>query len=75
MTKQQEERFVGALESIGQALDAIGRIMEKRLDLEFPPQKETVDAEIFRQGEQQGQEEAITPSVGRFEKQWSEVQK
>lgn len=75
MTEQQEERFVGALESIGQALDAIGRIIEKRLDLEYPPQKESVDAEIFRQGEQQGQEEAVTPSVGRFEKLFSEVKK
>lgn len=74
MTKQQEERFVGALESIGQALDAIGRIMEKRLDLEYPPQKETVDAEIYRQGQQEGQGEEPAPSVGRFEKLFSEIQ-
>lgn len=67
MTKQQTDRMVAALEGISLGLNEIGRIMEKRLDLEFPPQKEQADAEIFRQGEQ-GNEAEISPGPGRFEK-------
>jgi hypothetical protein len=72
MTKAQEERLVLAFEKFVSTVDAIGKLVEKRLNLEFPPEREQVDAEVYKSGEQ---EEAQGASPGRFEKLLAEATK
>lgn len=72
MTKAQEERLVLAFEKLVSTVDAIGKIYQERFIREFPPEREQVDAEIYKSGEQ---EEAQGASPGRFEKLLAEATK
>jgi hypothetical protein len=72
MTKAQEERLVRAFELLASNIDAIGRVLQERMIREFPPEREQVDAEIYKSGEQ---EEAQGASPGRFEKLLAEATK
>jgi hypothetical protein len=73
MTKQQEERLVRAFELLASNIDAIGRVLQERMIREFPPEREQVDAEVFKQGEEEVQVAGAGP--GRFEKLLAEATK
>jgi hypothetical protein len=65
MTAKQTERMVKAYESIALNLGVIGKMMAKRIEREFPADKEPLHAEIFKQGEDSAEE---TSKPGRFER-------
>ncbi len=51
MTAKQIERLIVVAEKLEVSFTAMVALMEKRLELEFPPQGEPVDAQVVRVGE------------------------